>query len=96
MSHSSVHVFDTPGWVMQVPRRVGLSPRSVTAERLTATPTVPADPVPVQAWVMWEDGVEELVAGTPFAWTPRAVTVRWGVPPHRHETRVWAGTVSRP
>ncbi len=63
MSHSSVHVFDTPGWVMQVPRRVGLSPRSVTAERLTATPTVPADPVPGQAWVMWEDGVEELVRG---------------------------------
>jgi len=26
-------------------------------------PTVPAEPVPVEAWVIWEDGVEELVRG---------------------------------
>jgi hypothetical protein len=44
---------------------------------------------------MWEDGVEELVRGHAVAWTPRAVRIRWGVPPHQHETWVWAGAVAR-
>jgi hypothetical protein len=87
-------VFDTLSRVTQVPRRVNFSPRSLTAEQFAATPTVPAEPVPVQAWIMWEDGVEELVRGH-AAWTPRAVRVRWGVPPHQHETWVWAGAVAR-
>jgi hypothetical protein len=68
----SVQVFDTLGWVTQVPRRVNLSPRSLTAEQLAAVPTVPEEPVPVQAWVIWEDGVEELVRGHAVAGTPRA------------------------
>jgi hypothetical protein len=59
------------------------------------TATVPAEPVRVEAWVTWEDGVEELVRGHAVAWTPGAVKVRWGVPPHQHETWVWAGAVAR-
>jgi hypothetical protein len=51
--------------------------------------------VRVTAWILWEDGVEELVVGHAVAWTPRAVQVRFGVPPHQHETWVWAGAVSR-
>jgi hypothetical protein len=81
--------------VTDVPRRVKLSPRCLTPEQLAADPTVPAEPVPVRAWVIWEDGVEEQVTGQAVAWTPRAVRVRWGVPPHQHETWVWAGAVVR-
>ena len=79
----------------QVPRRVQIQPRSLTAEQLAATPTTPAEPMPVRAWVIWEDGVEEQVTGHAVAWTPRAVRVRWGVPPHQHEAWVWAGAVTR-
>jgi hypothetical protein len=82
-------------WVTEVPRRVRLCPRSLTAEQLAATPTVPLEPVPVRAWVLWEDGEEEQVHGHAIAWTPRAVRVRWGVPPHQYETWVWAGAVTR-
>ena len=95
MSPPFAHMFDTLGWVTQVPRRVNLAPRSLTPEQLAAVPTMPAEPVPVQAWVMWEDGVEEFVRGHAVAWTPRAVRVRWGVPPHQNETWVWAGAVAR-
>ena len=58
---------------------------------MTAAP----EPVRVTAWIVWEDGVEELVVGHAVAWTPRAVHVRFGVPPHQHEAWVWAGAVTR-
>ncbi len=54
-----------------------------------------AEPARVNAWVLWEDGVEELVPAQAVAWTPRAVKVRWGVPPHQQESWVWAGAVTR-
>jgi hypothetical protein len=53
------------------------------------------DPVRVTAWIVSEDGVEELVVGHAVAWTPRAVHVRFGVPPRQHETWVWDGAVYR-
>jgi len=47
------------------------------------------------AWILWEDGVEELVQAYAIAWTKRAVRVRFGAPPHQHEVWVWAGAVER-
>jgi hypothetical protein len=57
--------------------------------------TAPASPLLVRAWVLWEDGVEELVPAYAVAWTIRAVRVRFGAPPHQHEVWVWAGAVER-
>lgn len=79
-----------------LPRRALRQPRSLLPEQYAAAAITPAPArITVQAWVVWEDGVEELVDGEAVAWTSRAVRVRWGVPPHRHETWVWAGAVSR-
>ena len=79
-----------------VPRPATRQPRSLTSEQLThSSVTAAAEPVRVSAWVVWEDGVEELVVGHAVAWTPRAVQIRFGVPPHQHETWVWAGAVTR-
>jgi hypothetical protein len=79
-----------------VPRRAARRPRSLTSEQLThSSVTAAAEPVRVSAWVVWEDGVEELVVGHAIAWTPRAVQIRFGVPPHQHETWVWSGAVTR-
>ena len=78
------------------PRRAQRQPRSLAREQLASLDvTTSASPVPVRAWVVWEDGVEELVEGVAVAWTKRAVRVRWGVPPHVLETWVWAGAVER-
>jgi hypothetical protein len=74
-------LFDTLHEVTQVPRRVQLQPRSLTAEQLAADPTVPAEPVPVRAWVIWEDGVEEQVTGQAVAWTPARRSSALGTPP---------------
>ena len=80
----------------EVPRRAVRHPRSLTPEQLTHSSVSTAGrPVRVSAWVVWEDGVEELVHAYAVAWTPRAVQVRFGVPPHQHETWVWAGAVTR-
>jgi hypothetical protein len=49
----------------------------------------------VRAWILWEDGVEELVQAHAIAWTKRAVQVRFGAPPHQHEVWVWAEAVER-
>jgi len=49
-------------------------------------PTVPER---VRAWVVWQEGVEELVEAHAVAWTKRAVRVRFEVPPHQHEVWVW-------
>ena len=71
-------------------------PRSLAPEQLGDLPvTTATTPPPVAAWVVWEDGVEELVQGQALAWTRRAVLVRFGAPPHQHEVWVWAGAVSR-
>ena len=90
-------MFGTLNRVTQVPRRVQKRQvRSLTTEQLThsSVNTAP-EPVRVSAWVVWEDGVEELVVGHAIAWTPRAVQIRFGVPPNHHETWVWAGAVIR-
>lgn len=89
-------VFDTLMQVTEVPRRTNREPRSLTTEQLThSSVTAAKEPVPVTAWIVWEDGVEELIVGHAIAWTPRAVQIRFGVPPHQHETWVWAGAVVR-
>jgi len=37
------------------------------------TVSTPAVPQRVHAWILWEDGVEELVQAHAIAWTKRAV-----------------------
>jgi hypothetical protein len=77
-------------------RRALRQPRSLTPEQLLDNlVTQPQAPTPVTAWVLWEDGVEELVSGQAVGWTRRAVRVRFGVPPHVHEVWVWVGAVQR-
>lgn len=78
-------------------RRIALrQPRSLQPEQLGDLPvSTSARPQRVLAWIVWEDGVEELVDGHAVAWTKRAVRVRFGAPPHVHETWVWAGAVER-
>ncbi len=78
-----------------VSRRVQRQPRSLTPEQLVVDVTTAAVPVKVMAWVLWEDGVEELVPAHAVAWTKRAVRIRWGAPPHVLEAWVWAGAVER-
>ena len=83
-------------WVTDLPRRALRQPRSLMPEQYAAAAIIRAPTqITVAAWVVWEDGVEELVEGQAVAWTTRAVRVRWGVPPHLFETWVWAGAVSR-
>jgi len=80
------------------PRLALRQPRSLQPEQLgdlkVCTPAVPQR---VSAWIVWEDGVEELVPAQAVAWTKRAVRVRFGAsePPHQHEVWVWAGAVER-
>jgi len=70
--------------------------RSLLPEQMgQLTVSTPAVPPQVQAWILWEDGVEEQVQGHALAWTKRAVRVRFGAPPHQHEVWVWAGAVER-
>jgi hypothetical protein len=78
------------------PRLAQREPRSLQPEQMgPLTVCTPAVPQRVQSWVLWEDGVEELVKAHAIAWTKRAVPVRFGVPPHQHEVGVWAGAVER-
>jgi len=80
--------------VTERPRIALRQPRSLQPEQLgQLTISTPAVPRPVSAWIVWEDGVEELVPAHAVAWTKRAVRVRFGVPPHQHEVWVWAGAV---
>jgi hypothetical protein len=78
------------------PRNALRQPRSLQPEQMgeltICTPNVPPR---VRAWIIWEDGVEELVPGHAIAWTRRAVRVGFGVPPHQHQVWVWAGAVER-
>ena len=63
-----------------VTERIALrQPRSLQPEQLgRLTVSTPAVPARVSAWILWEDGVEELVQGYAVAWTRRAVRVRFG------------------
>ena len=82
--------------VTERPRLALRQPRSLQPEQLrNFTVSTPADPERVTAWVIWEDGVEELMQAHAVAWTKRAVKVRFGAPPHQHEVWVWAGAVER-
>ena len=78
-------------------RRFALrEPRSLQPEQLDDLPVSSTiTPQNVRAWVVWEDGVEELIDGVAIAWTRRAVRVRFGIPGHMHEAWVWAGAVER-
>jgi hypothetical protein len=85
-----------PVAVTERPRLALRQPRSLQPEQLGNLPvSTPADPASVFAWVLWEDGVEELIQAHALAWTKRAVKVRFGAPPHQHEVWVWAGAVER-
>ena len=78
------------------PRLAMRQPRSLQPEQLgQLNVTTTASPPYVNVWIVWEDGVEELVHGQAAAWTKRAVRVRFGAPPHQHEIWVWAGAVER-
>ena len=79
-----------------LPRFALRQPRSLQPEQLGQLAVcTPAVRERVRAWILWEDGVEELVTGHATAWTKRAVRLRFGAPPHQHEVWVWAGAVER-
>ena len=85
-----------PDVVTECPRIALCQPRSLQPEQLGQLAiSSPATPQLVNAWVVWEYGVEELVEGHAIAWTKRAVLVRFGAPPRLHEVGVWAGAVER-
>ena len=82
--------------MVDLPRRALAKPRSLAPEQFAADAITRAPHrIPVQAWVLWETGTEELVHAVATAWTSRAVLVAWGAPPHQHEAWVWAGAVTR-
>ena len=71
--------------VTERPRIALRQPRRLQPEQLgQLTVCTPAVPPRVRAWILWEDGVEELVPAQAIAWTKRAVRVRFGAPPHQH------------
>jgi hypothetical protein len=93
---SPEHLFDYSNGVTERPRLAQREPRSLQPEQLgQLSVSTPAVPQRVHAWVLWEDGVEELMDAQALAWTRRAVRVRFGAPPHQHEVWVWAGAVER-
>jgi len=76
------------------PRLAQREPRSLLPEQMgQLTVCTPAVPQRVQAWVLWEDGVEELVQAQAIAWTKRAVRgqVRSSTPPTRGVGLGWCG-----
>ena len=90
------HLFDYSNEMTARPRLAQREPRSLQPEQLgQLSVSTPAVPQRVHAWVLWEDGVEELMDAQALAWTRRAVLVRFGAPPHQHEVWVWAGAVDR-
>jgi len=81
---------------MDVKRGALRRPRSLALEQLGDQRVSRApESLRVSAWVVWEDGVQELVEGLATAWTKRAVRIRFGIPGHIHEVWVWAGAVER-
>ena len=80
----------------EVRRRALRQPRSLTHAQLEGlNVTIATHPVPVQAWVIWDDGSEDLLDVRATAWTRRAVQIQWGVPPHTYDSWVWSGAVER-
>jgi hypothetical protein len=80
------------------PRLALRLPRSLQPEQLgdlAVSMATTQTGLPVRAWIVWEDGVEELVPAQAVAWTKRAVRVRFGAPPNQHTGWVWAGAVER-
>ncbi len=78
------------------PRMALREPRSLQPEQLGQLTVCTSVVGPrVSAWIVWEDGVEELVPAQAIAWTNRAVRVRFGAPPRLHDVWVWAGAVER-
>ncbi|NMM25545.1 MAG: hypothetical protein HHJ11_19080 [Phycicoccus sp.] len=67
------------------PRIALRQPRSLQPEQLgQLTVCTPAVPQQVSSWILWEDGVEELVPGYAVAWTKRGpCQVRSPTPPAR-------------
>ena len=54
------------------PRIAQREPRSLQPEQLgQLAVSRPAVPQSVHAWILWEDGVEELMQGHAVAWTKR-------------------------
>jgi hypothetical protein len=52
------------------PRLAQREPRSLQPEQMALlTVSSPAVPQRVNAWILWEDGVEELVQANAVAWT---------------------------
>jgi hypothetical protein len=89
-------MFDNLGLVIEQRRFAQREPRSLEVEQMGDLPvTLPIAAQKVRAWVIWEDGVEELVDGSAISWTKRAVRVRFGIPGHMHEVWVWACAVER-
>jgi hypothetical protein len=73
-----------PDAVTERPRLAQRAPRSLQPEQMGhLTVSTPAVQQPVNAWILWEDGVEELLQAHAIAWTKRAVRVRFGAPPHQ-------------
>jgi hypothetical protein len=82
--------------VTERPRIAQREPRSLQPEQMgQLTVSTPAVPRRVHAWILWEDGAEELVQANAISWTRRAVRIRFGAPPHQHDVWVWAGAVER-
>jgi hypothetical protein len=51
-----------------VPRAALKEPRSLTLEQVAMLDvTTPTEPALVRAWIVWKDGVEELVVGQAVA-----------------------------
>ena len=42
-------------------------------------------PERAQAWVLWEDGIQELAQAHAILWTKRAVRVRFAAPRREHQ-----------
>src|SRR5664280_3630392 len=61
------------------PRLAQREPRSLLPEQMgQLTVSTPAISQRVQAWILWEDGVEELVQAHAIAWTHhRSFLVSW-------------------
>ena len=78
-------------WSVIDHRRFALSERrSLQPEEIgDIAVTTAYAPQMVRAWVVWDNGVEELVEAAATAWTKRAVLVRFGISGHMHE--VWVG-----
>ena len=66
-----------------------MSIRSLLPEQMGAAEiNTGSAPERAQAWVLWEDGIQELAQAHAILWTKRAGRVRFGAPRREHESRV--------